>query len=133
MSRVYLGAGWELRHVTDRTAYLVKESHIYRDLTDRDGYVLARIEPGGTRKQLLEDAMNIAAENDARLGLMLGEKLLPSSFKAQERAKKYNPDDIVVSAGGSKVVSLEQHRFIQAMLARPFGTPEDPQVKLYRP
>lgn len=130
---MYLGAGWELKHVTARTAYLVKEDYLYREITGRDGYILARIEPGGSREQLLNDAMAIAEENDARLGLMLGEKLLPADFKIKERAKKYSPEDIVVSAGGSKVVSLEQHRQIQAMLARKFGTPEDPQVKLYRP
>lgn len=133
MNKVYLGAGWELRHETERTVYLVKEDYAYRQLDGRDGYVLARIEPGGSKHQLLDDAMNIAAENDARLGLKLAGKLLPPLFVAQERAKKYNPEDIVVSTGGSKVVSLEQYRTIQAMLARPFGTPEDPQVRIYRP
>jgi hypothetical protein len=133
LRRVNLGAGWVLKHITDRTVYLVKEDVVYRSLTGRDGYVLVRGEPGATREQMLEHAQREAEETDAKLGLMLGERLLPANFKIKERAKKYKDGDLLVSTPGAKVVSVSRHREIQAMLRHAFATPEDPQRKIYRP
>lgn len=126
-------AGWVVRHKSERTVYLVKEDWAYREALGRDGFVLTRKEPGATDEDLMNDALIMCEVNDERIGLMLGEKLLPPEWKAQERAKKYQDGDLLVSAGTSKVVPLREYRRMQAVLAGVFATPEDPQIKIYRP
>jgi hypothetical protein len=125
--------GWVCRHITDRTIYLVKEDAVYRDLLGRDGYVLHRVEPGVSRETMVDQAYAIAEENDARLGLRIGERMLPANFKAEQRAAKYAEGSVVVSVDGERIFSLPEYRAWQAAFRPVFATPEDPQLKVYRP
>jgi hypothetical protein len=75
--RAYLGNGWTMRHLTDRTIGLVKPSVAYRRVTNRDGWVFVRGEPGIAREVLIEKALRAAQREDAKLAEILGKQLAP--------------------------------------------------------
>lgn len=105
---VMLGAGWELMHATDRVLELRKPCPVYRRLTGRDGYVRVRSEPGMDRQQLINEAMETAKRNDARLGDIVAKQLLPST--------------------------MHRYQLQQQHLASTFGIPgEEPEQKVYAP
>jgi hypothetical protein len=126
-------AGWECRHITERTIFLVKDDVAYRKYTGWPGFVLHRVEPGTPHEDMVDQAYAIAERNDAELGLRLGEELLPVDFKIRERAAKHGSDAVVVSVGGQRIFSLPEYRAWQAAFRPVFATPEDPQIKVYRP
>lgn len=126
-------AGWEVRHITARTIFLVKRDAAYIREFGWPGFVLHRVEPGTPREDLIDQGYAIAEENDCRLGLRLGEKLLPEDFKIQERARKYGSDTVVVSTDGERIFSLPEYRAWMSAFRPIFATPEDPQIKVYRP
>ena len=131
--RVPPRGGWICRHLADRAILLIKDDVAYRKYTGWPGYVLHRVEPGTPREVLVDQAFAIAEANDAELGLRLGAELLPADFKIRERAAKYGSDSVVVSVDGQRIFSLPEYRAWQAAFRPVFGTPEDPQIKVYRP
>lgn len=130
--RVNVGANWQIRHLTDRVVELVKDDVAYRQLTGRDGYVRIRIEPQESRSHALDRAIRMAEQNDALLGLKLGERLLPATFAQEERVRT-GKTGIVISMGGSVALPLEQYRKQQRRLARAFATKDqEPERRRYR-
>jgi hypothetical protein len=105
---VTLGAGWQLTHLTDRVVVLKKEDWAYRKLTERDGYVKVRGEPGMSRNDLIEKARLMAQKNDEKLGEMLAQQLTPRRL------------------GG--------YQMTQKQLAQRFGVPgQEPEERTYQP
>lgn len=105
---VTLGAGWELTHATDRVLELRKPCPIYRRITGRDGFVRLRAEPGMDRNQLINQAMDVAKQNDAQLGDIVARQLLPSS--------------------------MQRYRLQQRQMAATFSVSgEEPEQKVYAP
>ena len=102
MTTVALGGGWRLIHVTDRSIELRKDDVAYRQFIGRDGYVRVRGEPGMSRADLLAQAITIAQQNDA----MVAERM------AQQWMPRY----------------VRGYQIRQAIMARAFGTPHDPEV-----
>ncbi len=102
--RVYVGAGWQLHHLTDRVVELRKESAVYRRFTDKDGFVRIRVEPQMSRDQALQRAIAEAMKQDEALSLRVARQLIPSGR------------------------ALEQYRAEQRRLAPAFATPEDPEI-----
>ena len=105
---VALGAGWELVHLTDRVIELRKDDPAYRRMVGRDGYVRLRAEPGMDRNTLLNTAVELAKQNDARLSEFAARDILPSSVR--------------------------RYQMRQRTLATTFGIPgEEPEARVYRP
>ena len=133
MNRATVGAKWTIKHITDRVVLLEKEDYAYRQVTGRDGFVLTRVEPEESRSNALDRAIQIAEANDAKLGLMLGKKLLPVDFIIKERAKK-GTTGLVVPVGNEKTISLNEYKMAQKQLARVFGVPgQEPTERRYKP
>ncbi|MGE3798728.1 MAG: hypothetical protein AB7G88_12920, partial [Thermomicrobiales bacterium] len=125
--RVNIGANWMIRHLTDRVVELVKEDVAYRRLTGRDGFVRIRVEPQESRSQALDRAVALAEQNDARMGLMLGKRMLPGDFDAKARARQ-GTDGLIVPAGVARSMPIDRYRRQQWRLARVFATSEDPEL-----
>jgi hypothetical protein len=102
--KAYVGGGWAITHLTDRTVELRKDDHAYRRLTGRDGYVRVRAEPGMDRTQMLAKAMQTANETDTALAFRVANDLIP-------RGK-----------------ALSEYRAKQRQLAGGFATPEEPEL-----
>ena len=80
---------------------------------------------------MLGRAKHMGKMNDAKLGLMLGKKLLRVDFLQKERAAK--GVQVVVPVGSHKVVNLDEYKRIQKLLAGVFATDQEPEQRLYRP
>lgn len=102
--RVELGAGWQLWHLADRNVELRKESAVYRRLTDRDGYVSYRAEPGMDRYTMIQNALNEGIKQDGLMAQRIARQLMPSGR------------------------ALESYRHEQHRLATAFATPDDAAV-----
>jgi hypothetical protein len=98
-------AGWDLVHVTDRVVELRKDTPAYRRATNRPGYVRVRGEPGMDRKALIERAVELAQENDAKLAGMIARQYAPDLWKLAKFQRK------------------------QVVMRRVFATPEDPEQR----
>jgi hypothetical protein len=73
-----IGNGWTIYHETDRTLELRKDSHDYRRLTGRDGFVLVRGEPGIPKHILFEQASEKARELDNEVARRILLELMPT-------------------------------------------------------
>jgi len=94
-----IGNGWTVWHETERTLELRKESHEYRRLTGRDGFVLVRGEPGIPKHILYERAMKDAERVDAQLAERIAREEFPTAKALSAYAidvKQYVP---VMSTG----------------------------------
>lgn len=108
--RIHVGAGWKIKHLTDRTVELEKDSAVYRRFTDRDGFVLVRVDPTIPVAKKLELALQEAMKQDEKMALRVAKQLMPSGR------------------------ALENYRKEQRQLAGAFGIPgEEPSEKVYRP
>jgi hypothetical protein len=97
-----IGNGWWLFHVTDRSVELRKQDATYRRLTGRDGYVRVRSEPGMDRQLLIDKAVQMAKESDAKIAELVAADLMPRN--------------------------VGHYQIRQRELATVFGTPEDPEI-----
>jgi hypothetical protein len=102
--KAYVGGGWAITHLTDRVVELRKSDWAYRRMTDRDGIVRVRAEPGMDRQQMIQKAIETAHANDAEIALRVAKQLAPSK-------------QALASFMGKQV------RITQA-----FQTPEDPGI-----
>lgn len=73
-----IGAGWTIHHLTDRVVELRKDSYEYRRFTGRDGFVVARAEPGMDRQHVVARAIKAAKMSDEALALRIAERMVPS-------------------------------------------------------
>lgn len=107
--RLAVGAGWEIVHLTDRVVELRKESAVYRRFTDRDGYVLYRVEPGIDRATAIERAVEMAKATDIQMMQRVSAQLMPTGK------------------------ALRDFRRRQTELKTHFGIPgEEPSERVYR-
>jgi hypothetical protein len=103
-----IGNGWQLKHITDRTILLTKDSYEYRRFVGRDGYVLQRAEPGMNKADLIAKAVERARQTDDILSRRVARRILPRF--------------------------VERFQAQQASFATAFGIPgEEPSEKVYRP
>ena len=76
--RQYVGAGWYIHHLTDRSIELRKDDAVYRRLlAGRDGYVRIRGEPGLPREDLLAQASKLAMRNDDEAARLIAAQITP--------------------------------------------------------
>jgi hypothetical protein len=101
--RQYIGDGWYIEHLTERTLDLKKESYEYRRFTGRDGTVRIRAEPGMDRAKIIERAIIMAKRSDAELAQRVLERMVPSDH------------------------NLRRFREQSRLMARAFGTREEPE------
>lgn len=97
--RQYVGAGWYIHHLSDRSIELRKDDVTYRRLTGRDGFVRVRGEPGLSRERLLANAAKLAMRNDDEAARLIAAQITPRN--------------------------VTQYHALQRRFAPAFGTPED--------
>ena len=78
MARAYVGSGWSVYHLTDRTVVLRKDDHAYRRFTGRDGFVIVRSEPWMDRHQMIDKAIQMAHRNDELMAIRVAKGIAPS-------------------------------------------------------
>jgi hypothetical protein len=101
--RPSLGAGWTIKHLSDRVVELEKDTWAYVKVTGRPGYVRARGEPGMDRQALCQVALETAHRTDEELAKRVAKQLLPSAR------------------------ALAKYKQEQATYEPIFGTPEEPE------
>jgi hypothetical protein len=102
--RQYVGDGWYIHHVTDRTIEFRKDSYEYRRFTGRDGTVRVRAEPGMDRAKIVERAIILAKRSDAELAQRVLERMVPGDPALRDYART------------------------SRRLAQAFGTNEEPEI-----
>lgn len=102
--RAYVGAGWYIWHITDRNVQLRKSDPVYRKLTGLDGFVNYSGQPGYSRSQMLDEAIQKAKETDEKLSFLVAQDIIPRGSKVQ-------------------TYQMQAHR-----LNKGFRTPEDASV-----
>lgn len=76
--RTYVGGGWHIVHITDRTLRIEKEDFTYRYFTGANGFVFVRAQPGMSRQEMIEMALRHANRSDEKLALLIAEKMMPT-------------------------------------------------------
>jgi len=102
--RAYVGGGWHIHHLTDRTIELRKHDIAYRAVTGKDGYVRVRVDPEMSRAEMVKKAIDLAHQNDERLAVIIGERMMPSK------------------------AALARYQGKQLRMAPAFRTPEDEKI-----
>ena len=77
--KAHVGGGWHIEHITDRVVELRKDCPVYRSITNQDGFVRVRAEPGMDRQQMIERGLEQARKSDDKLSLILAAKLMPNA------------------------------------------------------
>lgn len=89
--KAYFGAGWWIRHYTERELILIKEDYLYRKMTGQDGYVKVAIQPGLSRDELFKEAERKCLENDMKVMQFVARDVLPDIRKYKRDQMRVDP------------------------------------------
>jgi hypothetical protein len=126
--------GWRIEHETDRTMLLIKDHPGFRHYCEgRLGYVLVRGDPGITKWELWERAWSEAEKQDAELGLRIARDTIPAEELARQRFERHGVITPESGTGVLEVRPIREYHHRQSQMREWFSTPEDPQIRIYKP